>query len=614
MFCQAFPPEFGVFPTQWLRHQKFHFVYRLVVGRSELELNLFEPEPRDGEEKVPSKCKAGIMSKRWQIFWLIWISCFIPVAWSLRSSHDENLGGRKAIAKVEKIEGSVTVRTESQMTWQKVKANQELYNNDLISTEDKSRVSILFTNGRRLQLTPGSVVKLGLPSPLSKDTEVSVLKGRLLMKAEDPKAVATDKKDESNDNRMIIRTQNDKIIASSKPLDVNSKDSNPVQLAEKPTSVAAAAAAIAAGSPASPISLDPLKNLNIGESIKLAALAPGIAAPSTKAEEKCVPTAEDLALASADLEKEDNKEKVSLPPFEFKYLPQIAPLSGEFWTAEPIRKVADKALRLEIDIPDQLPKDIRDSWKGIVNISGPEGHIRIDGKVSQGKKRLSVTLKDLMAAKVIKDINQASFAVNAGYSIESESLTDAIEHASPTTSVYSMRSLAEGEGIMIGFDKLQTVAVPNPWLLVTPKTGNRIWIGVTEPQDRQKLFQIVQANNGQVSRADWPGIPVRGAYIVRGDKIVGIVNGRDISQSEWDRIRQLFGADLIFRGSGHSYISRTTFDVSKTNERTLYVLNRGEFVEIDVSLLRSRPKSMNFVKGVSSFLFREQPEILSQAR
>ena len=543
------------------------------------------------------------MSRRWTIFWIIWITCFLPVVWSLRPSDSDHASGRKSIAMVEKIEGSVTVRTESQMTWQKVKANQALYNNDLLSTENKSRVSIVFTNGRKLQLTPGSVVKLGLPSPLSKDTEVSVLKGRLFVKAEDPKNAADGKVE--NAGEVILKNRNEKVFATSKQMDFNSKDETPKPQPSHPNSLAANALAMANSQNPNPqgasVSLDALRNLNLNGNMKLSALAP------PPIVEKCEPPPE------PEIEAKE-EEKLDLPSFQANLVPKILPLGGEFWTSEPMDQVTDKVLRLEIDTPTNLPSDIRDSWKGIVNISGPNGNIRIDGKAAAGKKKLSISLKDLMAAQVIKDMNQTSFAVNAGYSIESESFSDAIEHSAPTTSVYSLRSLADGEGIMIGFDKLLVSNSPNPWFFVNPKPNNRIWIGVTEAQDRRKLFNIVQGNGGQASRSDWPGLPAKGVYIVRKDKIVGIVNGRDITAAEWNKIRTTFNADLIFRGSGTSYIRKADFDATQTNERTLYVLNRGEFVQIDVSLLRSRPKSMSYLKGVSNYIFREQPEILSIAR
>lgn len=565
------------------------------------------------------------MSRRWTIFWIIWLAAFLPVVWSLRSTDSVHVDGRKAIARVEKTEGNVTVRSESHMTWQKVTRNQELFNNDLISTENKSRVSIIFENGRKLQLTPGSVVKLGMPSPLSKDTEVSVLKGRAMVKAEEPNAgAAADAKSGTNppteNAQLIIKKGSEKFVATSKPMDINSRDQLPSnEPKEAPTSLAAAAFAMASGAgPLSGpqkaqaiggVSLDSLKNLALNDSMKLSAATPAPAIP-----EKCEPIASPDVLPLPLVDEKNAEEKASVPSYQASLVPQILPLSGEFWTAEPLKQVTDKALRLDIDPPSNLPADVKNSWKGIVNISGPSGHIRIDGKANGGKKKLSITLKELMAAKVIKDINQASFAVNAGYSVESESFSDAIEHSAPTTGVYSLRSLAEGEGIMIGVDKLQIMKSQNPWLFVNPKASNRIWIGVTEPEDRRRLFELVQGNAGQVSRADWPGIPARGAYIVRDDKIVGIVNGSGITSVEYDKIRRLLGADLIYRGTGNAYISRQNFDLSKTNERRLYILNRGDFVEVDVSLLRSRPRSMNFVNGVSSYLFREQTEILSVAR
>ena len=543
------------------------------------------------------------MTRRWTVFWILWIACFLPVVWSLRSSENEHADGRKPIARVEKIEGNVTVRTESQMTWVKVSANQALYSNDLISTENKSQVSIVFANGRKLQLTPGSVVKLGLPSPLSKDTEVSVLKGRLFVKAEDPKSASEEKG--SNAGAMIIKSKNESVVATSKQLDFKSKDEDQKPQPSDRNSVAAMATGQVPSAQGA-VSLDALKNLNLAGAMTLSALTP------PPVIEKCEPLPEP-EIAAKD---EDAKPlgKLDIPTFQASLVPKLNPLSGEFWTSEPMSRVADQALRLEIDIPANLPRNIKESWKGIVNISGPKGNIRIDGKAAAGKKKLRISLKDLMAAQVINDANQTSFAVNAGYSIESESFNDAIEHSAPTTGVYSLRSLADGEGIMIGFDKLQSTSTPSPWLFVNPRSTNRIWIGVTEPEDRRKLFNIVQGNDGQVSRSDWPGLPARGTYIVRQDKIVGIVNGRNISPAEWNKIRTTFNADLIFQGSGNSYISKTGFDVTKTNERTLYVLNRGAFVEIDVSLLRSRPKSMSYLKGVSNFLFREQPEILSMAK
>lgn len=543
------------------------------------------------------------MSRRWTIFWIIWLAALAPVVWSLRASDGVHVDGRKAIAHVEKIEGNVTVRSDIQMTWQKVKNNQELFNNDLISTDNKSRVNIRFENGRRLQLTPDSVVKLGMPSPLSKDTEISVLKGRLMVKAEDSRGNSQGKggkKSSENETQLIIKKGQETIVATGKSLDINTKDDTPLEGAKSLAGINNAL-----GNPQG-LSLEALRNLALNEKMKLAAEAPPPAV-----EEKCE-APEPIALTKED--DEEKPEKATVPGFQANLLPQIQPVSGEFWTAEPMRGMSDKALRLDIDIPANLPNDVKSSWKGIVNISGPSGHIRIDGKADTGKKKLSITLKELMEAQVIKDFNQASFAVNAGYSVESDAFNDAIEHSSPTTGVYSLRSLADGEGIMIGVDKLQISSSQSPWLFVNPKANNRIWIGVTEPEDRRKIFELVQGNGGQVSRADWPGIPAQGAYIVRRDKIIGIVNGQGISAVEYDKIRRLFGADLIYRGSGNAYISRANFDVSKTNERTLFVMNRGEFAEIDVSLLRSRPRSMNFVKGVSSYLFREQPQILSVAK
>lgn len=533
------------------------------------------------------------MSKRWKIFWIVWLACLAPVLYSLLHEGESHLAGGKAIARVEKIEGNVTVRSESQMIWQKAVPNQELYNNDLISTENKSTVNIVFDGGRKLQLSPGSVVKLGLPSPLSKDHEVSVLKGRLVVKAEEPKADekpgSKGAKDAEEDPRLILKTTTEKIITTpSKPQTV---DVSP-KVADK--SVAEAVT-----------SLEALKKLNLGDSMKLSALTP--------LKEICPPPPAPVPLEPEPLADKE-AEKATVPSFDAGLLPQIQPLSGEFWTAEPMKKVTDQALRLDIDLPVKMPKDLKDKWKGIVNISGPNGHIRIDGKVAGGRKKLSITLKDLLAAQVIKDINQASFAVNAGYSVESPAFNDAIEHSSPTTGVYSLRSLAEGEGIMIGFNKLQSQTTSAPWYFVTPNANKRIWIGVTEAEDRRKLFGVVQGNNGEVARTDWPGIPAQGAFIVRKDKIVGIVVAKDLNEGEWDKIRKLFNADLIFRGSSQSYISRAGFDVNETNERTVFALNRGEFVEIDVSLLRTRPSTMRFVQGLSTFLFREQPQILSVAR
>jgi hypothetical protein len=532
------------------------------------------------------------MSQRWKIFWIIWLACLLPVVWSLTHDGGTHLASGKAIARIEKLDGNVTVRSESQIVEQKASLNQDLYNNDLISTDNKSTVNIVFEGGRKLQLTPGSVVKLGSPSPLSKDHEVSVLKGRLEVKAEaaKPDDKAGLKSDEA-DPRLILRTTTEKIVAAPSKQQSVTVDKS----LERANEEAAAA-------------LEALKKINIDQGMRLSALA---AAPVVK--EVCTPppAPEPTPVVEASVPEQG---KASVPSFDSKLLPQILPVSGEFWTAEPMKKVTDQALRLDIDLPAKMPKELREKWKGIVNISGPNGHIRIDGKVAGGRKKLSITLKDLMAAQVIQDATQASFAVNAGYSVESDSFTDAIEHNSPTTGVYSLRSLAEGEGIMIGFNKIQTAASTAPWTFVLPKSNKRIWIGVTEPEDRKKLFGIVQGNAGEVARADWPGIPAQGAFIVRKDKIVGLVSAKDLTENDWDKIRRLFGADLIFRGSSESYISRTGFDVNKTNERTLYALNRGDFVEIDVSLLRTRPATMRFVQGVSTFLFREQPEILSMAR
>ncbi|MBC7659626.1 MAG: hypothetical protein H7249_07950 [Chitinophagaceae bacterium] len=528
------------------------------------------------------------MSKRWKIFWVIWLACLGPVLWSLINTSGTRSAGGKAIARIEKVEGNVTVRSDSQMIWQKAVVNQELYNNDLISTEEKSRVSIDFEGGKKLQLNPGSVVKLGLPSPLSKDHEVSVLKGRLVVKQDEPKPEGKSaSKEDGPDSRLILKTSHESVVANTaakqQTIDVAVKTQEPI------------------APPAA--SLNSLKNLNISDSMKLSALATKEICPPPPPPPPQTPVKEDV-----------ETEKPKIPSFEATLLPQILPLSGEFWTASPLKTVTDQALRLDVDLPTTLPREVKEKWKGIVNISGPNGHIRIDGKAAGGRKKLSITLKDLMKAQVIQDISQASFAVNAGYSLESPEFADAIEHSSPKTSVYSLRSLAEGEGIMIGFDKIAVQNVDAPWYFVNPKPNKRIWIGVTEPEDRKKLFSIVQGNGGDVSRADWPGIPARGAFIVRNDKIVGIVSARDLKAPDWERIRNLFNADLIFRGASQSYISRTGFDVNKTNERTLFALNRGEFVELDVSLLRTRPNTMRFVQGLSTFLFREQPEILSQAK
>ncbi|RYZ52681.1 MAG: hypothetical protein EOP07_19200 [Proteobacteria bacterium] len=533
------------------------------------------------------------MSQRWKIFWIIWLACLLPVVWSLTHDGGTHLANGNAIAHIEKIEGTVSVRSESQMIWQKANLNQDLYNNDLIETGDKSTVNIVFEGGRKLEVTPGSVVKLGTPSPLSKDHEVSVLKGRLEVKAEvaKPEDKAALKPGEV-DPRLILRTTNEKFVAAPAKQSVG---------VEKKTGERAEEEAAA--------QLEALKKINLDQGMRLSALA---AAPPVIKEVCTTPPAPVPAPVVEAAVPEQGKAAV--PSFDSKLLPQILPVSGEFWTAEPMKKVTDQALRLDIDLPAKMPKELREKWKGIVNISGPNGHIRIDGKVAGGRKKLSITLKDLMAAQVIQDANQASFAVNAGYSVESDSFTDAIEHSSPTTGVYSLRSLAEGEGIMIGFNKIQTAASTAPWTFVVPKGNKNIWIGVTEPEDRKKLFGIVQGNAGEVARADWPGIPAQGAFIVRKDKIVGIVSAKGLSEGDWDKIRRLFAADLIFRGSSQSYISRKGFDVNKTNERTLYALNRGDFVEIDVSLLRTRPATMRFVQGVSTFLFREQPEILSMAR
>ncbi len=523
------------------------------------------------------------MSQRWKIFWVVWLACLAPVLWLL--SHDDGgqISSGKPIAHIVKVEGGVTVRSERRMIWEKAKPRQDLYNNDLIATEDKSRATIEFEEGRRLQLTPGSVVKVSLSSPLSKDHEVSVLKGRLLASKEEPKpsdekpGSNAKKKDADDSTRLIVKNANEKIEVAN----------NAAQEISAPKQAAPTAAA----------SLDILKK------VTLAALPPP-AAPCIKEPTPPPPEPE---------KKPEAKEKPSIPAFANNLLPQVQPSSGEFWTAEPFNSVTDQAMRLDVDIPNNIPKDVQDKWKGIVNISGPNGHIRVDSKASSGHKKLSLTLKDLMAAKVIQDTRQASFAVNSGYSVESDDFTSPVEYTSQTTGVYNLRSLAEGEGIMIGFDKLVAQPVSAPWLFVTPRGNKRIWIGVTEPEDRKKLFALVQGNGGEVARADWPGIPAQGAYIVRADKIVGIVSGSGLGTQDWEKIRRLFNADLIFSGSSQAYINRSKFDITKTNERTLYVLKGGEFVEIDVSLLRNRPNTMRFVQGLSSYLFREQPKILSLA-
>ncbi len=542
------------------------------------------------------------MSQRWKIFWIIWLACLAPVLWSLLGDSGTHLARGKAIARIEKIEGNVTVRSESLMIWQKAKPQQELYSNDLISTETKSRVNITFEGGRKLQLSPSSVVKLGLPSPLSNDHEVSVLKGRLVVKAEEPKAApdkalpsstkaekeGRDERGEQEESRIILKTNEGRIVT---------KASEPQTLEASPKSVES-------GSRETEASLNALKNVAIGDSMKLSAFpAPPEICP-TPPEPEPGPSPN----ASAGI------GKTVVPAFDAELLPLISPLSGEFWTSEPIAKVTGKPLHMDVDLPLRMPSAISSKWKGIINVSGPKGHIRVDGKVASGRKKLSITPKELIEAGILDNLEQSSFAVNAGYSIESDALSEVIEHISPNTGVYSIRSLAEGEGIMVGFNRIKMQSSNAAWYYVTPKTNVRIWIGVTEQEDRRKLFSIVQGNNGEVSRADWPGIPAKGSYIVRQDKIVGIVSASDLNNKEWDDIRKLFNADLIYRGSAQAYISRIGFDAAKTNERTLFVLNKGEFIELDVSLLRTRPNTMRFIRGLSTYLFREQPQVLSLAR
>jgi len=552
------------------------------------------------------------VTKRWKIFWVVWLACLAPVLWSLTRDGGTHLSGGKVMAHIEKLEGSVTIRSERQMIWQKAKAKQALYANDMISTEAKSRANITFEGGRKLQLSPESVIKLGTASPLSKDQEISVLKGRLIVKAEDPKttekATVGGVKEPESEARLILKTNEGKVIAKAndnKTLVANAdvRDNSNVNSSRAVSdgkSIAGAKANF--NSP-----LEALRNLSLTNSMSLSALG----APPTK--DICPPPPPAVEPLPVPLPLDEDAELAEIPEFDPKLLPQLSPMSGEFWTVEPMKKMNGQPLRLDIDLPLKMPKELSQKWKGIVNISGPKGHIRIDGKATSGRRKVNITPKDMIDAGVIEGLDQSSFAVNVGYSVQADGLSDVIEHTSPNIGVYGIRSLAEGEGIMIGFNKIKTGSSETPWYFVNPKTDKRIWIGVTEPEDRRKLFSIVRGNSGDVARVDWPGIPAEGAFIVRKDRIVGLVSGQNLNEKEWSDIRKLFHADLIFRGSSKSYIQRTNFNPAKTNESKLFVFNKGDFVELDVSLLRTRPNTMRFIQGLSTYIFSERPEILSLA-
>lgn len=519
------------------------------------------------------------MSGRWLRFWIIWTACLVPVVWSLYYDNGPQMAGGKPLARIEKLEGNVTIRSEGRMIWQKATVGQDLYNNDLIATEDKSRAIVKFYEGRKLQMSPESVVKLGLPSPLSKDLEISVLKGRMFVNPDNTAKSGTSLAAKANvETQLIVKTADEeKILLEDGKKELSARKSD---------------------------SKFSLKN-SLGMTA-LAALAKNSVCPPP------APTPEPPvceAPAEADLEG----GKPTVPTFDQALAPVIEPSSGEFWTAEPLERVKNKPINLEVNLPKKRPKE---GWTGIANLSGPDGFLRIAGKSDIERRKVSVTLNELLSSNVIKDLMMPAFAVQTGYVLEVDELLSPVEYLAPKTDVFQVHSLASGNGVMVGFDKVQAEKPSSSWLFVTPKAKSRIQVGVTDPADRKKLFGFVSGNSGRASRSDWIGLPSEGAFMVRGDRIIGTVISKDLSSEEWDRLRKAFSADLIYSGSSAAFIGKKTLDIDRLQAQTnkVYVYNRGEFVEIELGLLKTRPNTMKFVEGLSTYMFREPTQILSQAR
>lgn len=512
------------------------------------------------------------MSNRWIRFWIIWTACLVPVVWSLWFDNGPHSANGKALAKVEKVEGNVTVRSEGRMIWQKAVVGQELYNNDLIATENKSRVLVKFYEGRKLQLTPESVVKIGLPTPLSKDLEISVLKGRLMVNDSKGENGQGGKDSPNSGSQLILKTPEQKL-----------------QEEEQKRQMAA-------------------KSLGLKEGLGMA-LAALTKAPTCPPQEP----APEAPKCEAPLDPEASGEKPVIPTFDAALAPSVKPSSGEFWTVEALERITEKPIFLDIDLPKKRPKD---KWKSIMSISGTEGFMRLDDKKEEDQRILKVTLRDLLRSKVIKNLIQPTFALQTGYTLEMDEVLSPVEYIAPNTNVFRIRSLSAGDGVMVGFDQVeQSLDGRSPWVFVNPKTKPRIQVGVTDKSDRRKLFTFVRGNSGNVSRSDWIGLPSEGAFIVRGEKIVGTIIGKDLSKGEWDRLRKAFAADMIYSGSSAAFIGKTTLDIDRLQAQTnkVYVYNRGEFVEIELALLKTRPNTMKFVEGLSTYMFREPTQILSQA-
>lgn len=143
-------------------------------------------------------------------------------------------------------------------------------------------------------------------------------------------------------------------------------------------------------------------------------------------------------------------------------------------------------------------------------------------------------------------------------------------------------------------------------------------IVTTASQYNSLLSLMTQSSSFRVAKAQ--GLAENGVFVAKGGKIVMQLAGSGFNAKSADQVRELTGADLVFKGARSSLYdaSHLSVDQLKTmvaqnmaQGKKVYVQKSGNLFAVSRDFLEERREVAVFIKSIASQMFTERVDIVA---
>ena len=466
-------------------------------------------------------------------------------------------------------EGVVKSRPTSLTLWRPVHTGRELYDDEIIATENDSSALLVFQGGRSIELGPNTQLSLAYTSKGSSDAMViTLLKGQA--------TVSNRTKNVSPDLDLELKSGNTavKLGAADKAIVTLSKD---VKKDDAQVIVAAGAAK--------------LLNTVTGELQR-------ITKKSTQPKQK-----PDLVKGAEAKKQEENKglryRVATLPKAKITW-PQN---NMSLWT---IRPLSDRRGHLPVraQVQGALTPGVSEAIIGV----GESRYPVIAGKAAIPmtflRQATSTTLGYRVQLMAGARFSNPNYRTRAGTK----------EDLGPETVSVDIRSLlALPARVQVVVPAVRSEPVMNSgWFLQTGVVNSGLQISLFQHSDVVRMASVFNAVKRFNIRSNPPTPAGQGIYLSRGGNIIASVKNAT-NLSDLRTLKTVLNADVVFSGNANALVpmnfNEAVLEELRKREE-IYVASQGQLSTVRTELLLEDPAARNFVLGSAQGVFFQPVQVM----